>query len=245
MVTSLRDGLLHRFPLGSASYHPWVVALRRSQPGGAVADVRAVLAEYYRLVRPSRPADWLGVDPAGCPGLSELPPTAAVLPWSLVSPRDELVSAAARSERERKGYGLPRDAHLGSPTFGPLADVQLDAEAAKLFDLREVLSASRLDPGRIDYDVSVVYLVDGDTRRWYAVAGRHRLAVMSALGADRVPVSVSAVVRRDEAEIWPQVAAGIFTPEAALGVFDAHVAGQPPGAVTPWQTWVDETAAAG
>ncbi|MCE8004650.1 hypothetical protein [Billgrantia ethanolica] len=51
--------------------------------------------------------------------------------------------------------------------------------------------------------------------------GQHRYAVISALGQERIPIRVEQFVRRQEVMLWPGVASGLFTPSAALKVFDA------------------------
>jgi hypothetical protein len=241
----LHEGSLHTFALGPRSHHPWVVALRRSSGSSVPADViRDVLARYYELVQPAGPADWLDVPSSACQRIAELPPTAAVLPWSLVMPEEALQAAATRARRERRGSGLPAGAFVGSPSFGPLSPVQLTAEAEKLANLARLLADMSLDPSRVDYDLGAVFLVDGERVRWFGNAGRHRIAVVAARGDLDLPMAVRALVRRDEADNWPQVAAGNITVAAALEVFDRVMEGRPPTIASRWCDWVDESESA-
>jgi hypothetical protein len=243
IAAAVAQGSLHMFGLGPDSYHPWVVALRRAAAGGpsAVNEVRRVLAAYYSLVQPSSPAEWLDISPAACAPVSRLPAVATVMPWGVTSPQQAMEDARMRAARERRGYGLAAAERLGSPSFGPLADVQIEAEARKLWSLRSILAEQRLDSGRPDYDAGAVFLVSGEEMRWLCTAGRHRVATMVALGADELPLTVRVVVRRDEVEHWPQVRAGTIERRAALDVFDRVMSGTPSRIVRSWQSWVDET----
>ena len=242
LSASTASGSLHTFPLGPICYHPWVLALRRcTSAGDAAGIIQEVLEHYYSLVQPSAPADWLDVDEACCRPLAGLPAVATVMPWSLVMPDEALEQALKRAERERKGYGLRSTEKIGSPTFGPMAPAQIEAEARKLMSLYQRLSHEELDPSRIDYDVGAVFLLDDARLRWYGNAGRHRIAVMAALGVQEITLSVRAVVRRDEVDIWPQVAVGNIERDAALQVFDRLMDGRLPVVAEPWVKWVDRT----
>lgn len=232
----LDQGALHNFALGQDSVHPWVVALRRAGTQPQAVIVRQALARYYDLVQPANAAEWLDVPAGQTSDLTSLPPAAGVFPWSLVSPEEALSRAQTRAARERRGYRLRSDAFVGSPSFGPMAPVQVEAEADKLCRLATLLSRVDLDPLRIDYDLGATVLVDGDRYRWFGNAGRHRIAVMCALGAQTVELAVRAVVRRDEVDLWPLVSAGRLGRETALQVFDRLMAGDPPGIALPWVT---------
>ncbi|MCC5947022.1 MAG: hypothetical protein JJT89_01085 [Nitriliruptoraceae bacterium] len=237
---SMADGRLHAYPLGPGGTHPWAVAVDRSGAGRDAARLRVVLEAYYRLVRPADATDWFGVDPELFPGGVGVPAVAAVLPWSLQSPDEALARATARQERERRGYGLGPDVALGSPSFGPMADVQLDAEARKLARIASILDREPIDPGRVDYDLGATVLVGDGTVRWFGNAGRHRIAVLQAQGASHVELAIRAVVRRAEAERWPQVVAGRITVAGALQIFDRLFDGWPPPVAEPWLAWLRE-----
>jgi hypothetical protein len=239
-TASVAEGSLHTFPLGAISCHPWVVGLRRAADPDQLAGVRSTLSRYYAWVQPANAAQWLDVLPRSCGPMGDLPAVAAVMPWSLTSPQRALADAQARAERERRGYRVGRSVQLGSPTFGPLADVQIAAEAAKLVALRRTLQRAGLDPSRPDYDVGAVFLVHDGCVRWYCTAGRHRAAVMVSLGASELPLTVRAVVRRDEVDLWPQVRAGNVERTAALEVFDRLLEGRPPSIAAHWTAWVEQ-----
>ncbi len=236
------QGALHNFALGQDSIHPWVVALRRAGDQPQAVIVREALARYYDLVQPANVAEWLDVPAGQASDLASLPPAAGVFPWSLVSPEEALAHSRARVERERRGYRLGKDAMLGSPSFGPMAPVQVEAEAEKLCRLAALLSRVDLDPARIDYDLGATVLVDGERLRWFGNAGRHRIAVMCARGATTIDLGVRAIIRRDEVDLWPLVSAGRLERAGALAVFDRLMAGDPPSVALPWATWLKAAA---
>ncbi|WP_147270440.1 hypothetical protein [Halomonas sp. DQ26W] len=57
--------------------------------------------------------------------------------------------------------------------------------------------------------------------RWQALVGQHRYAVISALGKPLIDIRVESFVGREEVMLWLGVVSGLFTPAAALEVFDA------------------------
>ena len=228
------DGFLHAFSLGQPSPHPWVVALSEGRLRPTLGAVREVLSSYYDLVRPTDVASWLDVDPAACPEWRGLPPTAAVLPWSLVSAAEAQAKAELRAARERRGYRLDTSTPMGSPSFGPMAEVQIDAEARKLVALADRLAREPIDPSRLDYDLGATVLLDGERIRWFGNAGRHRIAVMRARGAAQIDLAVRALVRREDVDHWPQVANGTISRSAALAVFDRVMEGRAPALAQRW-----------
>ena len=230
------DGFLHAFSLGQPSPHPWVVALRAAGMRPEFGAVRKVLSSYYDLVRPIDVASWLDVDPAACPAWRGLPPTAAVLPWSLVSAAEAQAKAESRAARERRGYRLDSSTQMGSPSFGPMTDMQIDAEARKLVALAARLAREPIDSSRLDYDLGATVLLDGERIRWFGNAGRHRIAVMRARGAVEIDLAVRALVRREDVDSWPQVKTGAITRTAALAVFDRLMDGRAPAVAKRWLT---------
>jgi len=229
---STEEGYVHVWPVRGSTPHPWVQAV--VQERDARADIRDVLTSYYELVQPRDALDWLGLDTTEAPGLVGVPAFAAVRPWSLQPVHHRMHEAEKRHARERRGYRLDANAVLGNPAFGPLAPAQIEAEAAKLRRLAQLLRARSLDRHRVDYDVAATVLESQGEHRWVAESGRHRVAVAAALGHDTMPLSVRMFVRRVEAESWPLVRSGIYTLDGALKVFDHHFSGGRPQIAERW-----------
>ncbi|WP_127145480.1 hypothetical protein [Pelagibacterium montanilacus] len=75
----------------------------------------------------------------------------------------------------------------------------------------------------IDGDVSAVAMIDTDnTTRFIIRSGKHRIAAVSALGIDTVPLRLNArnCVRLSEVEFWPSVQKGRLTAKQAREVFE-------------------------
>lgn len=225
-------GFIHLWPLRGSVCHPWVHAIRQEREGHS--RIEEQLASYYSAVQPRDALDWLGLDEQQAPGLVGVPAYAAVRPWSLEPIRHRVDEAKHRHLRERRGYRLGANDVLGNPSFGPLATAQIEAEAEKLRRLARLLSQHDLDCHRVDYDVAAVVLESDGEVRWVATSGRHRVAVVAALGLNTIPLSVRMFIRRAEVETWPHVRSGTYSREGALKVFDHHFTGQGPSVGSPW-----------
>jgi hypothetical protein len=78
--------------------------------------------------------------------------------------------------------------------------------------------------------------------RFLVWTGKHRIAVLAALGFEYVPLRISFVraPRLTEAAYWPHVRNGLFTREQATTLFDRIFEGlPPPNAIPPH--WSERT----
>src|SRR5690606_34671904 len=97
-----------------------------------------------------------------------------------------------------------------------------------------------LQPERPDYDAKAVFLIANAQWRWLSIGGgMHRVPIAAGLGASHVPVRITSVVRREEADIWPQVVSGLYDLETALQLFDRLYEGRAPACAEAWMRWVD------
>jgi hypothetical protein len=103
-------------------------------------------------------------------------------------------------------------------------------EIARLNRLLRKISEEgfRLLPGRTGLCRALI-LSSGAEHRAVLAIGQHRAAALAALGDDALPVwPLPQPVRREEVAAWPGVARGVFSPEAALEIFDRVFDGRQP-----------------
>jgi hypothetical protein len=115
-------------------------------------------------------------------------------------------------------------------------DVMLHfSRLAKLTDSIRRNGYSRNDEH--DGDVIAKLMVHpGKGVRYVLVSGKHRAAVLAALGFERIPIRLtfSTGPAINHVECWPHVRNGLFTCEQALELFHRLWEGRPPpGAVPP------------
>jgi hypothetical protein len=200
-----------------------VIPRALASPGQERALIRAALEEFYRDWQPRSAAEFFGLDGSEAEGLDELPPWLSKWPW------DPLTLEQKRAQRRRtegrenaRVLGRALGVEAGWKFCGPVSELKLHVEVERLARIVESIRTHgvRRHDGT-DGDIRAIVLSHADGRwRWQVLAGQHRYAVMSALGHERIPIRVEQFVRRQEVMLWPGVAAGLFTPSAALKVFD-------------------------
>lgn len=238
---SLDRGLgLGWFELGPESRHPWVRAVRAGRDADRPrAAIREVLERYYRVVQPDSAADWLGFEPGEVPALDDEPPWARVWPWEGRDIRTRRNKARAVAAAEAQQWGWQLSIEDGWNSYGPVSAGLVGMEAERLVTLMRSLREDgyrRSDRAGGDIAVAVLWN-DEEHWRFRVCGGAHRVAVAAALGYRRLPVRVIQLVRRSEAEIWPNVNAGLFERGRAVELFDRLVAGSRPAML---QRWGDE-----
>ncbi len=231
------------FALDANSFHPWFLAASIAE-GGDRAVTRKILKAYYSLVQPKSLHDWLDIPEDACPALAELPIYAwMMLPWSARNPQELVKGVEDAQLRENRRYGLNEGMLAGAKAFGPVSDGKLRVEVDRITTLVASIRRRGFRQEQTDVLRAMFLLSDGEWR-WLAVNAMHRVPVAAGLGVDHLPVEVVAVVRRDEVDIWPQVTAGLYDRDTALGVFDRLFEGRAPKCAAPWLDWVDRLRAA-
>lgn len=230
------------FSLGSTTYHPWVTAIRLSRSLTNEEIFRNVLWRYYSMVQPRTLKEWLDIPANVCPAIDSLPLFAwGWLPWTTRSPAEFVQNVDDSHFAENRVFGLNKGASAGEKAFGPVTRKKFEVEAQRVSSLFKSIKENGLDECHPDYwSISAMFLVVGDRWIWRSTVGMHRIAVACAAGIKHIEVRISAVVRREEVDIWPQVQSGLYDRETALALFDRLFARQPPRCVHSWIEWVDK-----
>ena len=171
----------------------------------------ATLAAYYDRFQPANLSAFYfldGFDDAG----ADLPPWA--LPW-----------VAWSSHRPPSAEGGLDPAQHGVSYYGPCSQEKIAFEHRRLSELRRSIEEHGYRPGRYGH-ITGFLMLRGDAIRFFVRGGKHRAAVLAALGHRTVPVTLkpdwSAVVNRDMAAQWPLVAEGRMSVGLAEAVFDRY-----------------------
>jgi hypothetical protein len=200
--------------------------------------IQSVLASYYNLVQPVNAIELLGLESEEVPQLADEPSWAAILPWDgeSIDQWREIHQAAVIMENRTAGRTLTISD--GWAWCGPVTEKKLRIEASRLYSLMVSIRRNGLKRHNgTGGDIMADVLVRQDGRwRWQARTGQHRAAVLSALHFENIPLRVVKIVNRDDVDIWPNVASGVFSRSVALRLFDQVFEGALPPVV---QLWVD------
>jgi hypothetical protein len=220
------------FALGPHAANPYTETLRRYERGLLHEFSGSPLEQHYRSWRPANAAEAIGLDAEEChPALREAPAVNFVFPWESMAP--SAVRRRAKIETENRGFGSALSADHGHQCVGPVSEEKGRLEFARFTRVY----ASIRDTGFRRSDTR-----DGDLRgrilRWgrrsvvIITTGAHRLAALSALNYQSVPVRICwPTVYRDDVALWPNVASRLFTEQQALAVFDRVFRGDWPKGV--------------
>lgn len=235
-LSHLRLGWLG-FPLDGSDTNPFV-RTAAEYINGEVSDYRhSVLCAHYRTWQPRTMGEALGLCVSDESRLAQ-PAEAVVLPWSrmagVVDP-DERIEFFRRHIGEEFRARHPDIDRSVSPTygqahFGPVTAGLGGLEFERYRNAAEYIAEFGFIPSLGGY-IGVEILADRS--RWVAQvqSGLHRVAIVSALGIDPVPVAISVrpmLVRREDCLSWPGVRSGLFTPDEATMVFDRIMDGRAP-----------------
>ena len=115
----------------------------------------------------------------------------------------------------------------GNHHFGPNTDEFGEAEFKRLVPLYNILKEQGYHPELFaDGYISGYLLVKGDDYRFVVTEGQHRMAVLAALGYEKIRCRFSNqpqyphVVLWEDVKKWPQVANGVYSRNLALKIFE-------------------------
>jgi len=201
---------------------------------GRTSFQQSPLATYYRQFQPKTMADVLGFKSET---LDRFHAMATVMPWSHVHPHQRFERFCVNSSdpgglflsKEGAQHGLQPGKDYGCQFFGPVSDAHGELEFQRLISVYERISEDGFQPQQFGY-IHGEFLIDGNNWVWIAIGGKHRFAVLSALGFERIPIANRArwsamFVRRSEVDFWPNVRNGLFSRDEALDVFDRFMVG--------------------
>jgi hypothetical protein len=212
--------------------HPYVRTAVAYLHNNKITYENSPLRQYYDYFQPDNASTVLGLVPGTSEFFEKSPPSWRIYPWNPNQP--EKVAAAKRkiTREENSARGLSLDADHGYTVFGPVSNEKGKLEFSTLVNLVNSISKSGyIRTNRPDGDIQAIVAFDMcDNVRYFISKGHHRVAVLAALGHETIPIRVSRnlVVRQNEANKWPHVRDGLFSPEQAIEVFERVFNGQPP-----------------
>lgn len=167
-------------------------------------------------------------------GLATVTPDTHLTPWFRGTISARIAKTDANLLREFRGVMQPRN-----PLFGGMVSGQSAAESQRLSAVYTSIRENGFRRARRRRDsIQGVVLKRGRDTRFLVMAGKHRVAALAALRAqrdagsdgtptdrrypDRIPVRLRhpAFVRRRDVDTWPLVASGFWPRDAALAYFD-------------------------
>ena len=236
----LEKGRRKIFPV-TAEYDPFYCALNLSLiHGGDREKLREVLNAYYHMVQPKNALEWLGLDCEDAPELSSVRPWAAPPPWVDLTVK-EVDRNVNNDMLHDSGHGDKKlSVAQGWAHCGPVSEDKIKLEVDRLFTALDSIRRLGYDrnygPGG---DIGAKFLFDENGEwRWLISPGNHRIAIVSALGYNEIPVMAKSVVFRRDVDVWPNVLSGLYSRSGALKYFDNLFEGKVSRAMRPWVDYV-------
>lgn len=205
-VTSCRNYTL--FGFGQGAFDAWQETARQlaAEPDTPAGDT--VLARFARVFQPATAAERLFSSPrADVPDSSPL--------WQIRTSEYRYFWPWSPAVRPWPSH-VPEDLRLAN--HGPLGDRILELE---VWRLRRLVTSIARDGYRPPPDDTIrgVLLLVGREIRYIIWGGFHRVAVLSALGHDEIPVRLAGghqwLMSLDQLHTWPLVREGVFSAELA------------------------------
>ncbi|QTF91286.1 hypothetical protein [Halomonas sp. BM-2019] len=222
------------FDLARRGRHPFVMAGNQMLSGQSTGYSGSLLESYYEFVKPSSFSDVL-FDQEGLKlaegQFASLTSLEASFPWLKNDPGQVRRARLREMSKEARQHGLRGEEYLCWPFAGPVSRERGGLEYGRLQGIIESITREGYAPGAFEGHIGGYLLMRDDDEYAVVIAGgQHRVACLSALGYDRVPVLVKNdqnVSRRDSLS-WRGVASGFFTKDQALNIFDRVLEGRLP-----------------
>ena len=182
--------------------------LLASNPEGARRAVQA----YYFGFQPENLYDCFyhsrSAVPVGEVRAKRLPPSFIIPPWDAMRRRD-------RERLQTKG--------AVHPLIGPQSDAKVDFHLERYQAVCDSIGQNGYQPELFGFIQGHV-LDNGDDAVFVVTSGKHRIAVLAAMGVARIPVcfkrNMPRCFSRSQSCYWPNVVNGMFTHAEAEAIFD-------------------------
>ena len=185
--------------------HPFVAGLTEGE---------AALRRFYAACQPRTISEYYGLDAGGRSG-ADLPPWE--IPWY------------GRRNRTPPPGELTLGAEHGVSFYGPVTDQKIGLELDRLQRLRAAVEQKGYDPDAHG-DIEGYVLNDGTSAAFFVRGGKHRAAVLTALGHTRIPVAFRStfprMVHAADSTRWPLVRAGAMEFSLAKEILEAYIRGR-------------------
>lgn len=185
--------------------HPFVAALTGGEQN---------LRDFYAACRPASICEYYGIEGGGRSG-ADLEPWE--IPWY------------GRWHRLPPPGELELGPEHGVSFYGPVSDFKIALEMRRLETLADGVRKGGYDPDAFG-DIEGYILSDGERAVFFVRGGKHRAAVLTALGHAAIPVafrpSWPRLVHLADAAHWPLVRSGCMEISLAKDVFDVYIRGR-------------------
>ncbi|TXK46769.1 hypothetical protein FVR03_10530 [Pontibacter qinzhouensis] len=223
------------FSFTKQSRHPYVMAIQQALKSDSPRNkIKATLNSYYKSFQPETAAELVGLDSTHT--LHKEPYWAIVLPWNNDS-ADQMKARIQKSVAwENKTNGASLGIADGWAWAGPVSDYKLEVETDRLFNIFESVRKNgykRNDSADGDIQAYVLMAENGEWV-WQAQVGLHRASTVAGLAYKQIPIRISKIIYRAEADFWPNVMSGLYSKEDALKIFDMIFYGQYPAEAANW-----------
>lgn len=226
------------FPCADDTTNPFIIALNQYQKTGDQQQAETILRRYYEAVQPATAGELLGVSGTTPGGAFALSPLCYDYPWD-GEPRETLLRHRKMYiVAEAVGHGA-KESFQGWHHFGPLHRDRIKLEAERLVNVYHGISEQGyLRDDSKDGDIAGVALFSQGDYVVLITKGHHRIAALTSLGYDSVPVRFGldrvSFVHREHAARWLGVHRSGYTAEQAIEVFDRIFNGYQPAVCEDW-----------
>ena len=220
----------------SRSLHPYLLAASTYIEKRSQKDSFDLIKKYSELFTINNANENLGLEEYPVfPDSSS--PFGYILPWEAGDPVKKIKARLEQMKKENLRYGLSQISHLGSSNC---CDRKILIETKRITELAESIMTSGY---KLTYKspISANILIHDREYTWMPSSGNHRVAILSALGWNLLPVLINGFIRREEVSLWPAVRTGLYTEESALCVFDRIFQANPPASAKKWVEQAKQT----
>ena len=177
---------------------------------------RDALASFYAHHSPADLCEMYGLDRRGANGED-------LDPWELPWVHDPAKRAKPAGEH---GLGIEH----GVSYFGPATSEKVALEIERLESVNRSIERNGYQPNGQAGSINGHLLVSGEQYRFFVRGGKHRAAVLAALGWSHIPVRFRPtwprLVDRRDASSWSLVRSGEIDEDVACAAFDTYFVGR-------------------
>jgi hypothetical protein len=209
-----------RFRYGPGAWHPFVAALAEQQDRPGLPYTESVLARFYERFQPETVHDVL---------LGERAPRGVVACWPAVDQLLDVWSVTDRRVQRVEARLAAVATRWPSQFLGPNVVIHGRDHLERILQTHRSIRDSGYRPGDFADGVPTGYLlVDGEDYRVVVGHGNHRMAALTALGVERVPIRLRLphppVIAREDLRRWTVSGGGLYSDEEATALFDSYFA---------------------
>lgn len=213
----------HGFKAGINSTAPFISTVKEYVDGIVKNYNESSLCTFYSTFQPKSISEYLYLEETKNDILNKLPASGMFLPWKDEDPIVKIDKRAQQVEDDNKEHRSSLKVEGGDPFYGPVSFEKGKLEYSRLINVYSSIAENgfKIDLKGND-NISAIILEDNNRYRYFITAGQHRIAALSILNYEYVPLLIftGLIVRRTEVSIWPGVIKGYFTESEALTVFD-------------------------